>query len=92
MTGDQKRRQVEICNGKGLHARAAAKFCKTAAKFEAEIKVAKGLSEVSGGSIMGLMMLAAGQGTVIEIKTSGPDADDALEALCQLVANKFDEE
>jgi phosphocarrier protein HPr len=41
---------------------------------------------------MGLMMLAAGQGTVIEIKTSGPDADDALEALCQLVANKFDEE
>lgn len=89
---DQLQRQVEICNGKGLHARAAAKFCKTAAKFDADIKVSRGLSEVSGGSIMGLMMLAAGQGSMIEIKTSGPDATEAMEALCALVANKFDEE
>ena len=85
-------RQVEICNSKGLHARAAAKFCKTAAKFDAEIKVSRGSAEVSGGSIMGLMMLAAGQGSTIEIRTFGPEATLALEALCTLVVNKFDEE
>ncbi len=89
---DQLQRQVEICNSKGLHARAAAKFCKTAARFEADILVSRGVSEVSGGSIMGLMMLAAGQGSTIEIKTTGPDATEAMEALCALVANKFDEE
>ncbi len=89
---DQFQRQVEICNSKGLHARAAAKFCKTAAKFDAAVTVSKGTSEVSGGSIMGLMMLAAGQGSTIDIRTSGPDAKDVLEALCTLVANKFDEE
>jgi phosphocarrier protein len=88
----QLQRQVEISNSKGLHARAAAKFCKTAARFDAEIKVARGTAEVSGGSIMGLMMLAAGQGSTIEIRTYGPDAIGALEALCTLVANKFDEE
>jgi phosphocarrier protein HPr len=90
--GEQLQRQVEICNDKGLHARAAVKFCKTAAKFDAEIKVARGAAEVSGGSIMGLMMLAAGQGSTIEIRTTGSDATEALEALCALVANKFDEE
>jgi phosphocarrier protein HPr len=89
---DQLSRQVEICNSKGLHARAAAKFCKTAAKFDAEIKVSRGASEVSGGSIMGLMMLAAGHGSTIEIRSVGPDAMGALDALCALVANKFDEE
>jgi phosphocarrier protein HPr len=85
-------RQVEISNSKGLHARAAAKFCKTAAKFDAEIKVSRGPSEVSGGSIMGLMMLAAGQGSTIEIRARGPEATIALEALCALVTNKFDEQ
>ena len=89
---EQLQRQVEICNSKGLHARAAAKFCKTAAKFDAEIKVARGTSVVSGGSIMGLMMLAAGQGSTIEIRTFGPEAIGALEALCALVASKFDED
>ena len=85
-------RDAEIRNTKGLHARAAAKFCKTAGQFEAEVKVAKGGTEVSGCSIMGLMMLAAGIGSVIRISTSGPQADAALDALCTLVGNKFDEE
>jgi len=83
---------AEIRNAKGLHARAAAKFCKTAGQFDAEIKVKRGENEVSGSSIMGLMMLAASIGTVIEIRTSGPDAEAAMSALCALVAGKFDEE
>jgi len=86
------KREAEICNSKGLHARAAAKFCKTADQFESDILVRRGDTEVSGRSIMGLMMLAAAQGTSIEITTSGIDADAAMDALCALVANKFDEE
>ena len=86
------KREVEIRNSKGLHARAAAKFCKTAAQFDADVKVARGENEVSGGSIMGLMMLAAAPGSVIRIRTAGPQAAAALEALCTLVTNKFDEE
>ncbi len=89
---EELRRDAEIRNSKGLHARAAAKFCKTAGQFESEIKVKRGENEVSGRSIMGLMMLAASIGTVIEIRTAGSDAAAAIEALCTLVANKFDEE
>jgi phosphocarrier protein HPr len=89
---EELRRSAEICNTKGLHARAAAKFCKTAGQFDADIHVKRGENEVSGGSIMGLMMLAASIGTFIEIRTSGPDAAKAMDALCTLVANKFDEE
>jgi phosphocarrier protein HPr len=85
-------RSAEIKNSKGLHARAAARFCKTAEQFESDIHVKRGDTEVSGRSIMGLMMLAAAQGTSIEITTAGADAAAALEALCTLVANKFDEE
>jgi phosphocarrier protein len=87
-----RRRSAEICNSKGLHARAAARFCKTAEQFEAEILVKRGDTEVSGRSIMGLMMLAAAQGTSIEISVAGSDADAAMDALCTLVANRFDEE
>jgi phosphocarrier protein HPr len=86
------KREVEIRNSKGLHARAAAKFCKTAGQHDAEVKVARGETEVSGGSIMGLMMLAAAPGSVIRIRAAGPQAAAALEALCTLVTNKFDEE
>lgn len=86
------KRTAEIRNSKGLHARAAAKFCKTAGQFNADIRVKRGENEVSGGSIMGLMMLAASIGTSIEIRTAGPDAGAAMDALCALVANKFDEE
>ncbi|MGE3474352.1 MAG: HPr family phosphocarrier protein [Rhodospirillaceae bacterium] len=85
-------RTVEIRNTKGLHARAAAKFCKTAGQFDAEIRVSRGENDVSGSSIMGLMMLAAAIGCSIEIRTSGPDAEKAMDALTALVNNKFDEE
>lgn len=85
-------RIAEIRNSKGLHARAAAKFCKTVGQFDAEVRVLRGENNVSGGSIMGLMMLAAALGCSIEIRASGPDAERALTALCTLVANKFDEE
>ena len=85
-------RTAEIRNTKGLHARAAAKFCKTAGQFDADIRVLRGENNVSGKSIMGLMMLAAAKGCSIEIRASGPEGERALEALYTLVANKFDEE
>jgi phosphocarrier protein HPr len=86
------RRRLKICNQKGLHARAAAKFVKLAAKFEAEVMVIKSDTRVSGSSIMGLMMLAAGPGCEIEVEATGVGATQAVEALAQLVAGKFDED
>lgn len=86
------RRAVEICNQKGLHARAAARFVKTASQFEAEVTVRKNGTSVSGRSIMGLMMLAAASGTVIEIAATGRDAASAVEALARLIECKFDED
>ena len=83
---------VTIVNRRGLHARAAAKFVKLAGAFDAAVEVAKKDNVVSGRSIMGLMMLAAAKGCSIEIRASGPEGERALEALCTLVANKFDEE
>jgi len=85
-------RRLTICNQKGLHARAAAKFVKLAETFDAQITVVKSDTRVSGGSIMGLMMLAAGPGCEIEVEASGPGATDAVEALARLVAGKFDED
>jgi phosphocarrier protein HPr len=82
---------AEIRNQRGLHARAAAKFVQALNGFQAEILVIRGDMEVSGRSIMGLMMLAAGPGSVIEIRASGPDAAAALGALESLIARKFDE-
>ncbi len=67
-----------ICNQKGLHARAAARFVKTAAQFDADIQVRKNGTAVSGRSIMGLMMLAAASGAVIEISATGRDAATAV--------------
>ena len=86
------RRSVTIVNKRGLHARAAAKFVKLSETFDADIRVAKGGVEVSGLSIMGLMMLAAAPGCSIEITTSGAEAAAAMAALEQLVADKFGEE
>jgi phosphocarrier protein len=85
-------RTVEIINQRGLHARASAKFVKMAAGFDAEVTVTKDGTTVDARSIMGLMMLAAGPGAEIEIAAEGPEAEAALEALSQLVANRFDEE
>jgi phosphocarrier protein HPr len=86
------RRTCTICNQKGLHARAAARFVKTAAQFDAEIWVRKNGTAVSGRSIMGLMMLAAASGTRIEIAANGRDAATAVETLARLIECKFDED
>jgi phosphocarrier protein len=90
--GERLARSVAISNRLGLHARAAAKFVKIAAQFTSDIVVANRGVEVSGRSIMGLMMLAASPGTSIEIRTSGVDAAEALAALIALVERRFDEE
>lgn len=86
------RRIVDIVNERGLHARASAKFVKLAASFDAEIKVGRDGQEVDARSIMGLMMLAAGIGSRVEITAEGAEAQEALDALCELIARKFDEE
>ncbi|AEO49991.1 HPr family phosphocarrier protein [Rhodospirillum rubrum] len=85
-------RDATIVNRRGLHARAAAKFVKTAETFKAEVTVTNRGQAVSGRSIMGLMMLAAGPGTTISLSAIGEDADTALEALCALIADGFHEE
>jgi phosphocarrier protein len=90
--GEPVRRTVTICNRRGLHARAAAKFVKLAETFDAEVTVAKNGTSVSGLSIMGLMMLAAGPGTSIEVRATGAQAEAAVEALSALVVDGFDEE
>lgn len=92
MTPSGTGRRVTILNKRGLHARAAAKFVKLAGQFAAELTVAKDGVAVSGRSIMGLMMLAAGPGTELVIHAEGPDAGAALDALAGLVAAKFDED
>ena len=85
-------RRVTIINGRGLHARAAAKFAKLAGGFEAEVTVVRKDTAVSGCSIMGLMMLGAAPGCELELRAVGPAAADAIEALALLIANRFDEE
>jgi phosphocarrier protein len=95
MTGpgeDAITRVVEIVNKKGLHARASAKFVQLAEKYRSSITVSRGGETVGATSIMGLMMLAAGPGTLITIKASGPDAIDAMSNLCDLVTGGFGEE
>ncbi len=86
------RKEITIVNKLGLHARAAAKFVQLASGFQAEINVRSGEKEVSGKSIMGIMMLAAGKGSSIEIKTIGADEDKAMAALESLINNKFGED
>lgn len=86
-------KEVAITNKRGLHARASSKFAVLAAEFKAtEIKVSKDDDEVSGDSIMDLMMLAAGIGSSIEISAEGDRAQEAVDALVTLVQNKFGEE
>ena len=85
-------RTVTICNVRGLHARASAKFVKAAAGFDAEVRVAKDGTQVDARSIMGLMMLAAGIGSTIEIEAEGSEAEQALDALTALVEARFEED
>jgi phosphocarrier protein HPr len=82
---------VNICNARGLHARASAKFVKTASGFESEVKVTRDGTTVDARSIMGLLMLGAGLGCDIEITAEGPDAEAAVAALVALVDRRFDE-
>ncbi|MGE0714389.1 MAG: HPr family phosphocarrier protein [Alphaproteobacteria bacterium] len=92
MSGLAPRRIVTIVNKRGLHARAAAKFVKLAATFAADVTVARNGTGVSGRSIMGLMMLAAGPGTELAVSADGADAAAAVAALVRLVEAGFDED
>ena len=92
MDQDTVRVQAAIVNARGLHARASAKFVETAARFRSEITVVKGENTVSGRSIMGLMMLAAAKGSVVELIAKGPDAKEAIAALTSLIAARFHED
>ena len=90
--GGDRLRVLEIRNTRGLHARAAAKFVRCAAAFDAEVRVSRQGQTVPGTSIMGLMLLSASIGTTIEVSATGAEADAALDALEQLVASRFDED
>jgi phosphocarrier protein HPr len=92
MVEDPLRREVEIVNARGLHARASAKFVKCAEQFDADISVSRDGQSVPATSIMGLMMLAAQMGSTILIEASGRDAEPALDALASLVASRFGED
>ena len=81
-----------ICNKKGLHARASAKFVRTVEKFDADVQVTRGGETVGGDSIMGLMMLAAAPGTSITVEAAGPQAAEVIEALDALIASRFGEQ
>jgi len=83
---------VEIVNERGLHARASARFVKLASAFDAQVRVTKDDQTVDAQSIMGLMMLAAGPGSSIEITAQGRQAKEAVQALAGLVAGRFEEE
>jgi phosphocarrier protein HPr len=86
------RKNLEIKNRLGLHARAAAQLVQTAAQFDAEITIGKDNQVVNGKSIIGLMMLAAAQGSCIDVEVSGRQAVEALAAIERLVEAKFNEE
>ena len=84
-------RDLEIRNKLGLHARAAAKLVHTAARFKSDIKIRKGDEEVDGKSILGILLLAAGRGSVVTVRVAGDDESDALNAVQELIDRKFDE-
>ena len=84
-------RDIEIVNKLGMHARAAAKFVKLASTFSSDIDIEKDSRRVNAKSIMGVMMLAASQGTTITIHATGSDAEKSLDALEQLIKDRFDE-
>ncbi len=85
-------RDMEIKNKLGLHARAAAKLVHTAARFKSDIKLRKGDEEVDAKSILGILLLAAGRGSVLTVKADGEDEREALDAIEKLIEAKFDEQ
>ena len=84
-------RVLTICNKKGLHARASARFVQTVEKFDAEVRVMRRGETVGGTSIMGLMMLAAAPGTSITIEATGREAAEVIDALANLIETRFGE-
>ena len=84
-------RSVQIVNKHGLHARPAAEMVKAASRYNADITISREDLEVNGKSIMGVMMLAAEYGATITLRATGPDAEDAIDALSVLVASRFGE-
>ncbi len=89
---DRFDKEVTIVNRLGMHARPAAMFVRIATRFRCDIWVEKDGDEINGKSIMGLMMLAAGQGSKLRIRCEGPDAQEALRELEQLIAGRFNED
>ena len=85
------RKEIEIINKLGMHARAAAKFVTLAQTFAADVRIARNGREVNGKSIMGVMMLAAAKGSTIELIINGEDEDKAMQYLTTLIHNRFDE-
>jgi len=85
-------KEITIVNRLGLHARPAAMFVRIASRYRSEVWVAKEGEQINGKSIMGLMMLAAGQGSKLTIKCEGPDADKVMEELEELIQQKFNED
>lgn len=85
-------KDIEIINKLGLHARASAKFTQLAAKFKSEVWLTRNKQRINAKSIMGVMMLAAGQGARLEMEVNGEDEQACVEALIALINNRFDEE
>jgi phosphocarrier protein HPr len=91
-TPDRFEKELTIVNRLGMHARPAAMFVRIASRYRCEVWVEKDGEEINGKSIMGLMMLAAGQGSKLRVRCQGPDAQEALRELEQLIADRFNED
>ena len=92
MADDSLARELPIINRKGLHARASAKFVQTVERYDAEVTVTRNGETVGGRSIMGLLTLAAAQGTTIRVTAEGPQANEALDGIAALLVNRFGED
>ncbi len=90
--GEKIEKEITIVNRLGLHARPAAMFVRIASRYRTEVWVSKDGEKVNGKSIMGLMMLAAGQGSKLQICCDGPDADKAMAELEELIKARFNED
>ncbi|MBA3881271.1 MAG: HPr family phosphocarrier protein [Chthoniobacterales bacterium] len=90
--GEKVEKEVTIVNRLGMHARPAAMFVRVASRYRAEVWVEREGEQINGKSIMGLMMLAAGQGSKLMIRCEGPDADRVMQELEELIAGKFSED
>ena len=86
-----QRREIEIINKLGLHARASAKLTQLAAKFQSDVQIARNGRKVNAKSIMGVMMLAAGKGSRVTLEVEGADENEAMTALCALIGDYFGE-